>query len=444
MERSVYSKLLEWRCSPARKPLLLKGARQTGKTWVLKDLGLREFRHCAYCNFEEDPLLDSLFSGSLRPADVVPRLATHTKTPMIPGETLLVFDEIQLSNSALNSLKYFSEEMPQLHVAAAGSLLGLRVSGPRSFPVGKVTMLDLFPLTFLEFLAAVGESALRDMLQSIAAIESIPDAFHRKLTELLRVYYVVGGMPEAVAAYAGARALDQVRAVQRSILNTFVLDFAKHAPAHDVPRLGLIWEQLPTYLARENKKFVFSALARGARARDYESALQWLSDAALVHRSYAVELVQQPIAGAADRSAFKVFSLDVGLLAAQARIPVEAILNGDELFTTYRGAFVENYVAQQLVAHMGEESGGLYYWRSASRQAEVDFLVPLGGSIVPLEAKAGVNPKSKSLAAYRERFSPRLCLRTTLLNLVRQGTLVNIPLYAIGLLPHMAAVAAHE
>jgi predicted AAA+ superfamily ATPase len=296
-------------------------------------------------------------------------------------------------------------------------------------------------MTFLEFLDAVGESRLRAMLETLPSLDSIPELFHVKLTDLLKMYYVVGGMPEALDIYAHERSLERVRVVQRNILNTYALDFAKHAPKEDVPRLGIIWDSIPTYLARENKKFIFSGLAKGARAREYESALQWLADASLIHRSYAVESVQLPIAGSADRSAFKVFSLDVGLLAAQARIPVDAVIRGDDLFNTYRGAFVENYVAQQLTALMGEErgeGGELHYWRSESRKAEVDFLVTLHGKVLPLEAKAGVNPRSKSLGVYQERFSPKLSLRTTLLNLKQQNTLINIPLYAIGVMPRMA------
>jgi uncharacterized protein len=301
-----------------------------------------------------------------------------------------------------------------------------------------VTLIDVFPMTFLEFLDAVGESRLRAMLESLPSLDSIPELFHAKLTDLLKVYYVVGGMPEAVDSYARERSLERVRAVQRNILNTYALDFAKHAPRADVPRLSIIWDSIPAYLARENKKFIFSGLAKGARAREYEAALQWLGDASLILRSYAVESVQLPIAGSADHSAFKVFSLDVGLLAAQARIPVEAVVRGDDLFSTYRGAFVENYVAQQLTALMGEEGGELHYWRSESRKAEVDFLVTLRGQILPLEAKAGVNPRSKSLGVYQERFSPKLSLRATLLNLKRQDKLVNIPLYAIGTMPRLA------
>ena len=245
-------------------------------------------------------------------------------------------DEIQLSNNALNSLKYFCEEMPELHVAAAGSLIGLKLSKPLSFPVGKVTLVDVFPMTFLEFLDAVGESRLRAMIESLPSLDGIPELFHVKLTDLLKVYYVVGGMPEALDSYARERSLDRVRAIQRNILNTCTLDFAKHAPKADVPRLGIIWDSIPSHLAKENKKFIFSGLAKGARAREYEAALQWLGDAGLIHRSYAVESAQLPIAGSADRSAFKVFSLDVGLLAAQARIPVEAVVRGDDLFNTYR------------------------------------------------------------------------------------------------------------
>jgi predicted AAA+ superfamily ATPase len=418
----------------------MKGARQTGKTWLLKEFGRNEFKQFVYCNFEEEPLLDGLFQTSLKPSDVIPKLSIHTRADIRPGETLLVLDEVQLSNNALNSLKYFCEEMPELHVAAAGSLLGLKLSKPRSFPVGKVTLVDVFPMTFLEFLDAAGESRLRALLESLPSLDGIPEIFHAKLTDLLRMYYVVGGMPEAVDSYVREHALERVRTVQRHILNTCALDFAKHAPKEDVPRLGIVWDSIPTYLARENKKFIFSALAKGARSREYESALQWLADASLVHRSYAVEHVQLPIAGSADRRAFKVFSLDVGLLAAQARIPVEAVIRGDDLFNTYRGAFVENYVAQQLAALAGEEGRELYYWRSESRKAEIDFLVTLQGQVLPLEAKAGVNARSKSLGVYVDRFSPKLSLRTTLLNLKRQDTLVNIPLYAIGVLPRIAGL----
>ena len=438
MKRDIYKTLLKWRATPSRKPLLMNGARQTGKTWLLKEFGRLEFKELVYCNFEEEPLLEDFFQRSLKPADILPKLSIHARTEIRPGETLLILDEIQLSNNALNSLKYFSEEMPELHVAAAGSLIGLKLSQPRSFPVGKVTLVDIFPMTFLEFLDAVGESRLRTMLVSLASLDRIPDLFHGKLTDLLKVYYVVGGMPEALETYVRERALERVRAVQRNILNTYALDFAKHAPREDVPRLGIIWDSVPTYLAKENKKFIFSALARGARSRDYESALQWLADANLIHRAHAVEHVQLPMAGAADRSAFKVFLLDVGLLAAQARIPMEAVVRGDDLFSTYHGAFVENYVAQQLAALPGEEGGRLYYWRSESRKAEVDFLVTVSGQVLPLEAKAGVNPKSKSLGVYRERFRPKLSLRTTLLNLKQQDTLVNLPLYALGVMPRIA------
>lgn len=437
MKRDVYKILTEWRNALVRKPLLLKGARQTGKTWLLKEFGRQEFRQTVYCNFEEEPRLEDLFKNSLKPSDIIPKLSIYANTDIRPGETLLILDEIQLSNNAINSLKYFCEELPELHVAAAGSLIGIKLSKPRSFPVGKVTLIDIFPMSFLEFLDAVGESRLRSMLESLASLDNIPELFHAKLTDLLKVYYVVGGMPEALDTYVREQALERVRTVQRNILNTYALDFAKHAPKEDVPRLALVWDSVPTYLAKENKKFIFSGLAKGARAREYESALQWLSDAGLIHRSYAVEHVQVPISGSADRSAFKVFSLDVGLLAAQARIPVEAVVHGDELFNTYSGAFVENYVAQQLTSMMEGEGGALYYWRSESRKAEVDFLVSPGGTVLPLEAKAGVNPKSKSLGVYNKHFSPKLSLRTTLLNLKQQDTLVNIPLYAIGLLPRI-------
>ena len=411
--------------------MLLMGARQTGKTWVLTEFGRREYARLVYCNFEEEPLLHDFFATSLKPQSIVSRLSTREGHEIRPDETLIVFDEIQQSNAALNSLKYFAEEAPEYHIAAAGSLLGVKLTQPRSFPVGKVSFLTLHPLTFSEFLSAVGESRYRGLLEEMQTIEPVPELFHRELLELLKAYYVVGGMPEAVVEYAVSRSFESTRKVHSAILKAYTLDFAKHAPTADIPRLGQIWNSIPGQLAKENRKFIFSAVAESARAREYADALQWLSDAGLIRKALAVEHVEQPIDAFADQSAFKVYTLDVGLLGAMARLPPATLVNGNEIFQTYHGAFVENYVAQQLLSMPDFESEVLYYWKKNPGIAELDFLVELDGEVLPLEVKAGINTKSKSLGVYVQRYSTRIQLRSTLRNLKLDGTILNVPLYAI-------------
>lgn len=413
---------------------MLNGARQTGKTYILKEFGNKEYEGLIYCNFEEDPGLEEFFKGSLNPHKIIELLSLYKKQPVRPGVDLIFFDEIQASNNALNSLKYFNEEAPQYHVAAAGSLLGVKLSSPKSFPVGKVTMLNLYPMTMQEFLSAAGEGRYKDFLANMPAIEPLPTPFHDDLINLLKIYYFVGGMPEAVRNYAESKSFDKVRLIQNDIIKSYVLDFAKHAPAYDIPKLSLIWESIPLYLARENKKFIFSAISKSSRARDYENALKWLHDAGLIYIAHAVETVQQPITGFANRNIFKVYALDVGLLGAMARIQPDIITHKHELFSTYNGAFVENYAAQQLaVSH----NPYLYYWKSSSGKAEVDFIYEHGSSLFPLEVKAGINPKSKSLLAYDNRFHPPALLRSTLLNMKKNGRIINIPLYAIN---HIARI----
>jgi uncharacterized protein len=352
----------------------------------------------------------------------------HKKTSIRPGSDLLFFDEIQFSNSALNALKYFCEDAPEYHVATAGSLLGVKLSAPKSFPVGKVDMMTLFPLTFYEFLDALGEGRLRTYVSDLRSLEPLPQVFHDQLVRLLKEYYFVGGMPEAVACFAEDHSPQRVREIQSTILKAYMQDFAKHTPASDIPKLSLIWDSLPLHLSRENKRFVFSALQKSARAREYEAALQWLHDAGLIITSYLAKTVEQPIKGFIDRSIFKVFSMDVGLLAAMARIPIEMFAEKQSLFTTYHGAFVENYIAQQLCSL---QETGIYYWKGENAQAEVDFILDMPPDIFPLEVKAGVNPRSKSLASYDTRFKPKLLVRSTLLNLQHAGRILNIPLYAV-------------
>jgi predicted AAA+ superfamily ATPase len=315
MKRDIYAKLLEWKSSSRRKPLLLQGARQTGKTHILKEFGRNEYENTVYCNFEEDTDLDGFFQRSLNPERILAELSIYMSLEIRPERDIVIFDEIQVSNRALNSLKYFAEQKNDVHIAAAGSLIGVKLSAPGSFPVGKVNFFHLYPLTFLEFLDAMGETRYRKLLESIDEPFPLSDAFHLHLIDLLRRYYFVGGMPEAVKHFTTAG-------------NAYVLDFAKHAPASDIPKLTQIWDSIPRHLARENKKFVFSSVKKGARARAYENALTWLEDAGLIHRANAVETVKQPLKHYADSGSFKVYVLDVGLLGAMTRSPLELLAQG--------------------------------------------------------------------------------------------------------------------
>ncbi|MBW2169167.1 MAG: ATP-binding protein, partial [Deltaproteobacteria bacterium] len=414
------------------KPLLLQGARQTGKTFILKEFGRNEYGNVVYCNFEEDPGLGQFFQRDLNPERILSELSIYTNLEIHPEADLIIFDEIQVSNRALNSLKYFAEQKNDVHIAAAGSLLGVKLSGHGSFPVGKVNFLHLYPMTFMEFLDAMGESRYRKLIENVEALVPLAEAFHSRLVELLRRYYFVGGMPEAVKHFTETGNGREAREIQEGIIKSYVFDFAKHAPAADIPKLTLIWDSIPKHLARENKKFVFSAIKKGARARAYENALIRLDDTGLIHRASAVETDKHPLMHYADTGCFKAYALDVGLLGAMARSSVELLVQGERLFNEYEGAFVENYVAQQLVSHFHQP---LYYWRSKGGKAELDFLCEFGGKICPLEVKAGINPKSKSLKSYDLQFQPALLARTNLLNFKKDGKICNLPLYAISQLP---------
>lgn len=429
MKRDIFKSLHLWKASNRRKPLLLKGARQTGKTYAMRQFGQEQYERCFYFNFEEKPEIADFFQRSLQPAKILRNLSLYEDREIRAEKDLIIFDEIQTCNSALTSLKYFQEEANEYHVAAAGSLLGIKMSGPGTFPVGKVNLLDLQPMTFLEFLDAVGESRYRNLIENAVDFEPFAESFHNDLIDLLRIYYLVGGMPEAVAHYAETKDFNGVRTIQGEILQSYELDFAKHAPTTDIPKLSLLWSSIPRHLSEENKRFLFSAVRKGARGRDYENALRWLNDAGLIHQAHAVEKVGTPLAGYKDSGIFKVYMLDIGLLTAMSRIDSAVLLKGTDLFTSFRGALVENYVAQQLVAARGAD---LVYWKSEGKKAEVDFLLEIRGRVLPLEVKAGINPRSKSLASFDKYYKPDVLLRTTLLNKRRDGKVINLPLYAIG------------
>lgn len=433
MHRDLLKELKAWRGSPQRKPLLLHGARQVGKTYLLKKFG-EEYRDVAYFNFEFDPQLDSLFQGKLDPQLLIEKLSIYRERKIVPRETLVIFDEIQESDKALNSLKYFSEFSPDFHLAAAGSLLGIKLSKTTGFPVGKVNFLTLAPMSFLEFLSAVGKENLRGYIETLRSVEPLPEAFHQELIDWLKKYLLIGGMPEAVASYAEHQDFEKVREIQQDILKAYQLDFSKHVSASDILKIAAIWNSVPSQLAKENKKFIFTALRKSARAREYESALQWLDDAGLIHKSYYLPTPKLPFDAYAKKDFFKIYMLDVGLLGSMSRLPPKVILEGDRLFQEFAGALAENYVAQSLVA--SNTQAGLYYWTSEGI-AELDFVTLIGGSVVPLEVKAGVGRGKKSLLVFQKKYKPQKICRASLRNLKRDGNFINIPLYLVGQMGHL-------
>lgn len=430
VKRDIYNSLLEWKISARRKPLVMQGARQTGKTYILRELGQREYENLYYFNFEEDPKLVGFFNEGLQPKSIVENLSVYVGKKIRPAVDLIFFDEIQASNDALNALKYFEEHANEFHVAAAGSLLGVKLSVPKSFPVGKVNFLHLYPMTFMEFLTAVGKSEYRQFLENLNHIAPLPDPLHQELITLLKKYYYVGGMPEAVSYYSEQSDVMEVRKIHQEIINSYILDFAKHAVPSDIPKLTDIWNSIPAQLARENKKFMFSAVRKSARGRDYENALLWLDHAGLIYRSFLLSACKSPLQGYFDRSSFKVYLMDVGLLGALAHVSASILVQGDALFNEYGGSFVENYVAQQLAATLGAD---LCYWKNEAGIAEVDFIAEKDGVVYPLEVKAGINVRSKSLKSFDDQFHPQFLCRATLKNLKMDGRVINIPLYAVPL-----------
>lgn len=431
MKRDIYKDLLAWKISTRRKPLILKGARQVGKTTILNAFGQSEYTDFVSFNFENDPELDRFFSGKLDPLAIVQKLALYSGKNIKPHETLIIFDEIQESQNALVSLKYFQEQAPDFHIIAAGSLLGVKVDKSRSFPVGKVNFLTLYPLSFVEFLDAVGKSNLREVLSEIVSPTPLDDPFHTELLDWLRLYYYIGGMPEAVAEYLEDKDFAKVRLVQEEILAAYELDFSKHAAPAEVMKISGVWNSIPGQLARENKKFMFSAVRHGARAREYETAIQWLVDAGIIYKSHCLTAAKLPLDAYCDRNIFKVYLLDVGLLAAMSRISQRTFVASEGIFREFKGAFAENFVAQELTSVRGEP---LYYWASQGI-AEVDFVVACEEEMYPLEVKAGIDKRKKSLLVYDQKNSPPVLSRTSLMNLRRDGKVCNYPLYAVGKFP---------
>jgi predicted AAA+ superfamily ATPase len=431
MKRDITPQLENWKSSTRRKPLIINGARQVGKTFSLKHFGQTSYQKMVYLNFEKDEKLGQYFEGTLDPVEIIKILSIHSKVDIDPGNTLLIFDEIQSCPKALNSLKYFCEEANQFHLVAAGSLLGVKTGGESGFPVGKVNFLNLYPLTFFEFLSAVGEDKIRQFLEENRTFQPIPKPIHEKCMQLLKNYFFIGGMPEVVAQYIKDQRINVVREIQLEILNAYENDFGKHAPPNEIMKITTVWKQVHRQLAKENKKFIFAAIRKSARGRDYEGAIEWLSDAGLILKSYLVESPKFPLSAYANNNIFKVFLLDVGLLGAQSKLSPQAIIDGDLLFTEFKGAFTENFIAQELMAAKHHHP---YYWTSEGT-AEIDFLIEEEQQIYPLEVKAGASQKKKSLLVYNQKYSPSKLLRATTMNLKHDGLIYNYPLYLISQFP---------
>lgn len=426
MKRDLYHALDEWKASARRKPLVLNGARQVGKTFALKHFGKSSYKNTAYLNFEKDKKIGQYFENTLNPKEILKNIIIYTETEINPESTLLIFDEIQECPRALNSLKYFCEDANEYHLAAAGSLLGVKTGKDEGFPVGKVNFLHLYPLTFFEFLSALGQEKTRQFLEEISRYKPLPEPLHDKLLSLLRFYFFVGGMPEAVQEYVKTEKLNVVREIQHEILNAYERDFSKHAPPTEIMKITTVWHEIHRQLAKENKKFIFSAIRQSARGRDYEEAIQWLSDAGLVYKSYLVETPKMPLSAYADSQFFKIFLVDVGLLGAQSHLSSHTIIDGNVVFTEFKEALTENYVVQEMIAAKQKP----YYWTS-SGIAEIDFLIEEDHEILPLEVKGGESAKKKSLIVYDQKYSPSKLFRASTMNLKHDGKVYNYPLYLI-------------
>lgn len=424
IQRNAIESLEKWKNKKSRKPLILQGARQVGKTWLLKEFGKSRFKDVAVFNFDENPELKQFFESTKDVKRIIDNLSLVHGRTITPENTFIIFDEIQECNAALNTLKYFCENALEYYIACAGSLLGVAMSRGASFPVGKVDFLTIYPVSFLEFLGAV-DSSLYNYLQSINKIEPIPDLFFNQLLDKFKMYYISGGMPEAIVELIESGDIANVQKILQNILNAYALDFSKHAENSDVTKIGYIWQSLPSQLARDNKKFLYQTVKPGARARDYENALQWLVNAGLVYRVNRSIKPALPLSVYDDLSAFKIYSLDVGLLRKLAGLSPSAIAEGNRLLTEFKGALTENYILESLI---GQFENVPRYWTSQNR-AEVDYILQLDNEIIPIEVKSDENVIGKSLTFYRKEFNPKLSIRYSLKNLKQDGGLINIPLF---------------
>lgn len=425
MKRNAIKELYEWKENNGRKPLVILGARQVGKTWLMKEFGKEAYKKCAYVNFEDNDDLRGMFEHDFDIQRIIANLQWATDV-VIDEETLIILDEIQEAPRGITALKYFQEKAPQYHVIAAGSLLGIAMHKNDSFPVGKVDFMHLYPLSFYEFLNAVGEKKMIDLLQ--AKDWTMLTMVRAKFEERLRQYYFVGGMPAAVLAFVNDGDLNKVRTIQKSIIEAYERDFSKHAPAIEVPRIRMVWHSIPSQLSKENRKFIYGMIKEGARAKDFELAIEWLKDAGLIYKINRCKKAQLPLAAYEDFSAFKMFLSDIGLMGAMSNIPVQSLLNGNMLFSDFKGALTEQFVLQQMKTN---QSLSIYYWSADNSRGEIDFLVQQEEKVIPIEVKAEENLQAKSLRMFVERNPGLKGCRFSMSPYREQDWLVNYPLYSV-------------
>lgn len=426
MYRIAIEKLKRWKESKNRKPLIIEGARQVGKTWLMKEFGKLYYSDTVYINFDSNSTMKELFDSDLNVERIILGLELYTGKKIDFNNTLLIFDEIQEVPKALSSLKYFCENAPEYHIVCAGSLLGIVLHQGTSFPVGKVDFLKLYPLSFKEFLIATGNERFADLLdkQDYQMITS----FKQKYIDALKTYYFVGGMPEVMQNFVLNKDYNEVRSIQKRIFLAYEQDFSKHAPNEIVPKIRMLWNNIPSQLVKENKKFIYGLVREGARAKDYETAIMWLSDCGLVHKVSRINAPNNPLKVYEDLKSFKLFVVDIGLLSCMVGLHQQVLLEKNDLFVEFKGALTEQYVCQQLKTI---EDLGIYYYTNDRGSCEIDFIIDTGKQIIPVEVKAEINLKAKSLKTYQEKFTPKLSIRTAMTDFKKEETLINLPLYSI-------------
>ena len=427
MYREKMNELIDWKKSKNRKPLIIRGARQVGKTWLMKEFGERFYEKYAYINFDDNARMNALFEGEFDFEKILQGLKIESGVNIEPNNTLIIFDEIQEAPNALKALKYFCENANEYHIVAAGSLLGVAMHQGTSFPVGKVNFIDLTPLSFFEFLKALGEEELLKLLQQNDF--QMINLFNERYKNYLKLYFYIGGMPEVVKSYVEDKDLNEVRKIQKTLLLDYEQDFSKHAPSNIVPRIRQLWNNIPTQLAKENKKFIYGLIKEGARAREYEIALSWLIDCGLIYQVNRVNNCKVPLSAYQDFSAFKLYLLDLGLLGAMAGLDARTILEDNEIFNEFKGSLTEQYVLCQLKECTDLDA---FYWSSDTGIAEVDFVVQIGKNNVPIEVKSSENLQAKSLKSFVEKYNTKINVRTSMSNYREEEWLCNIPLYCIG------------
>lgn len=427
MHRSAMSDLIEWRKKENRKPLVIRGARQVGKTWLMKKFGETFYENTVYISFDNNKQMKELFSKDMNIDRIITGLELYSGHKIDPDNTLLIFDEVQESPPALTALKYFYENAPEYHIVCAGSLLGVALHKGSSFPVGKVEFIDLYPFSFSEFMIAMGKKQFAELLAS--GNFDMATSFKQEYTELLKFYYYIGGMPEVVSVFRENKDFNKAREVQKNILIAYEQDFSKHAPAMVVPKIRMLWNSIPSQLTKENKKFIYGLIKKGARAKEYETAMLWLVDCGLVHKVHRVTSPNIPLKAYEDLKAFKLFMLDVGLLSCMVRLNQRVLLDGNDMFKEFKGALTEQFVLQQLKTSKHLD---VYYWTNDRGMAEIDFVIDTGENVIPIEVKAEKNVKAKSLKSYYNKFHPDISVRTTMLDYKKDDWIINIPLWGIG------------